>query len=366
MPHREFHYHWQWQLQASPEELWPLVADTNRFDRDTGLPSVENVPGQPLANARRRLRLARFGVPLEWVEEPVEWVEPHHFAIVRNYSRGPVGQLRVLVQLIPQEASTRLVYQVWARPRNLLGYLAIPAQIGVLSARRFPAIFHQYDRLVMQKRAALDLPGQKPHFAPAGETRLQALTSSLKQEGARPALVERLVWLVAQADDLTIFRLRPYLLADYWQEPRRETLELFLLATRLGLLDFRWDLLCPLCRVAKDSNPTLAGVTRQVHCDTCNIDYTANFERSVELSFRPNPAIRLVDENLQFCTSGPRAMPHVVAQQRLDSGTSAVLTLSLESGRYRLRALNLSGAHFLQVVSDEALASSETTIAIRR
>ena len=38
---REFHYRWEFELESSPEQLWPLVADTNRFNRDTNVPAVE-------------------------------------------------------------------------------------------------------------------------------------------------------------------------------------------------------------------------------------------------------------------------------------------------------------------------------------
>ena len=38
----------------------------------------------------------------------------------------------------------------------------------------------------------------------------------------------------------------------------RFSLELFLLATRTGLLEFRWEILCPLCRGAKDTTESLA------------------------------------------------------------------------------------------------------------
>ena len=56
--YQEFHYCWEWQLQSGPELLWPLVADTNRFNKDTGLPPLDREGGkeEPLRNARRRLR----------------------------------------------------------------------------------------------------------------------------------------------------------------------------------------------------------------------------------------------------------------------------------------------------------------------
>src|SRR5207302_6002657 len=69
---KELVYRFELDLESSPEQLWPLVSDTNRFNRDAGVPAVERRGvGR---NARRRLRLARYGVPIEWEEEPFEWV----------------------------------------------------------------------------------------------------------------------------------------------------------------------------------------------------------------------------------------------------------------------------------------------------
>jgi len=86
MPFREFHYRWEFDLKSSPEQIWPLVSDTNRFNRDTGVPSVEAV-GESRGNARRRLRLTTFGIPIEWEEQPFEWVRPERFGVVRLYSK---------------------------------------------------------------------------------------------------------------------------------------------------------------------------------------------------------------------------------------------------------------------------------------
>jgi len=74
MTFSEFHYRWEFDLKSSPEQLWPLVADTNRFNRDTGVPAIETLPAKNkgLKNARRRLRLSAFGIPVEWEEQPFE------------------------------------------------------------------------------------------------------------------------------------------------------------------------------------------------------------------------------------------------------------------------------------------------------
>ncbi len=358
MNNREYHYRWEWQLRASPEALWPLVSDTNRFNRDTGVPAVEQRlnPGERLTNARRTLRLFRFGIPVEWEEEPFEWVYPYRYGVARRYSHGPIAEMRTLAELTPQPGGgTRLVYDVWARPRNLLGYIAIPAQIGGLSYRSFDKTFRRYDSVASKTQPsplALDATG-RVEFAPGGRARLAALRQTLLARGAPADILDPLVELIESADDLALFRLRPYALADYWEKPRRTVLEVCLWATRVGLLNFQWDVLCPLCRGPKQGGDSLGQLQSKVHCDSCNIDFDVNFDRSVELVFRPNPAIRPTAAS-SFCVGGPQVTPHIIAQQLLPPHERRDVGLLLKEGRYRLRTLELRGGRFIAAAHDGA------------
>ncbi len=347
---REFHYRWEYKLQASPEALWPLVSNTNRFNRDAGMPAVVTRPNDSArpGSARRRLRLSVLGFPVEWEEQPFEWVRPFRFGVVRRYSKGPVAEMRVLAELTPQPGGeTRLVYDVRAQPKSLLGLIAIPMQIGFLSARSFAAVIHRYDQLAVNGRPPLYQPS-RASFAPGGRARLRALDEKLVSQGAAQEIVTRLLDMIEQGDDVSLARIRSHVLADHWGARRRDVLELCLWATRAGLLDLRWDLLCPLCRGAKQTGATLRDIRGDVHCDVCNIDFKANFDRSVELTFRPNPSIRRVEVE-EFCVGGPQVTPHIVAQQLLQPGTERTLRLPLEAGRYRLRTLGLPGGQTIQV-----------------
>ena len=372
MANKEFYYRWEWEFQSSPEQLWPLVADTNRFDHDTGLPEYdkpEESSTAGLINTRRRLRIRMYGVPMDWVEEPFEWIRPFRFGIVRNYEPGPIPflqplkQLRVKTELKETEnGGTHLIYEVWAVARNILGNLAIPIQIGQIYARRFDETFREYDAMVVGERSFLDNSGAPVSLSSGAKRRLENLRESLSAETNRPQLVDHLVDLIERGDEMTLDQLRPYVLASHWGAERRDVLEMMLLATRRGLLDFQWELLCPMCRVGKEKVSNLADVNQHVHCDTCNIDYTANFDQSVEITFRPNPAIRVIPKTMSFCTSGPEAMPHVALQQLLPPGGKRVVMPKLEMGRYRLRAGLLPGGQLFDVRHDGVL---ETAVSAR-
>ena len=355
MSPKEFHYRWEYNLQASPEELWPLVADTNRFNRDAGVPVVEALAS---TGATRRLRLSKFGIPIEWDEQPFEWIRPYRFGVVRTYTKGPVSEMRVRAELSAQaESGTKLVYEVWARPRNPIGLLAIPIQIGLLSKRSFGEIFRRYDAEIRNGTTPL-LQTSPANFAQGGRARLKALSERLVAQGASSEVVDRLAELIELGDDITLARLRSHTLADCWGMPRRQVLETCLLATRVGLLDLQWEMICPHCRGSAQSSQSLTGIRSEVYCDSCDIDFTTNFDRSVELTFQPNPSVRVV-EGQQFCVGGPQVTPHIFLQQLLKPGDERVVSLPLEDGRYRMRASELGGCAYLKA---SEVGSPEATL----
>jgi len=325
---RQYHYRWQWRLRSSADALWPLVADTNRFNMDVGLPALDpEADTGTLLNARRHLSFSKLGVTVEWIEEPFEWVEPHSFGVVRQYSRGPIEEMRVRARLDPlDDGGTNLTYEVWATPRNVIGLLAIPA-------RSFSAVFRRYDdqASAVSSTAGLSSRVGRIKFIPGGERRLEAAAAELLSQGVPAQIATAIADIVRRADDMTASQLRPYELADIWGLPRRSVLEACLVATRLGLLEFEWHLLCPLCRGAKARTTSLAGIEPQVHCETCNIDFEVNFDRAVEITFHPNPSIRNIVIG-EFCIAGPRVTPHVVAQQLVAAGEKRQLRIDLEEG----------------------------------
>jgi class 3 adenylate cyclase len=351
MGQREFHYRWEHELESSPEELWPLVADTNRFNRDTGVPEVEVDRQAGVSGARKRLRLFLMGLAVEWTEQPFEWIRPFRFGVVRQYTKGPLSEMRVLVELRRRpEGGTHLTYEVWAQPKNLLGAAAIPVQIGLLSRRSFAQTLRRYDRLAREGRHPL-YAESSANFAQGGRARLAVLSEKLVAQGADTMFVRTLAEMIEQADDISLARLRAYALADYWGVERRTALEVCLWATRAGLLDLQWDLLCPHCRGAAQTSRSLTGIHSEVYCDSCNVDFTINFENSVELTFRPNQGVRRV-ESRSFCIGGPQVTPHIVAQQLLEPGAERRLQLTLEAGRYRLRSPGVPGEQFLKVAAE--------------
>ena len=338
---KEFHFSWQWDLTSAPEALWPLASDTNRFNRDTGQPEVEilsNVKGT------KQMRMKLPVLQVEWEEEPFEWTYPYSFGVSRLYSKGPVKAMRTETKFerLPNDG-TRILYDTWIVVSNPLVQLLLPFVIGVIARNRFEKAFRLYDRIAEKPEPELSII--RPRGLSASErARFKSLSETIIRQGTDASLVARLEDFLEHADELSIQRIRPYALADRWQSDRRAVLEMFLRATRAGILDMSWDLLCPSCRGTTEGHTNLGDVRGNSHCNTCQIDFTVNFDHNIEVIFRPNPSVRPVDFESAFCAGSPQLQPHVVMSQPIAALRSLPVQIHLERGRYTLRASNAPGS----------------------
>lgn len=352
---KDYHYKWEWDLAASPEALWPLVSDTNRFNRDTGLPPMQ------LLGIENRVKRVKFKIPLIdviWDEEPFEWTYPYRFGILRRYRTGPLAEMRVDCRLERRDPSgTHLIYEVWVKARNVLGEIAIPLGIGFYSARQFGNAFRSYDRIASHPDPKLvAAPGR--NLSLNGQIRYRSLSERLRLGDRKvdERTLERLYEYFQYADDLSIQRMRPYALADGWNLPRRTVLETFLYATREGILDMYWDLLCPECRGVAEDHKRLGDLKSHSHCNTCQINFDVNFDQNVEVIFRPNSSIRKVDASIEFCVGSPQRQPHIIFSLVVPPREQLPFNTLLTAGRYRLSASSLEGSQTLNAVADDAPA----------
>ena len=338
---KEFHYSWQWDLRSSPEAIWQFAADTNRFNRDTGQPEVEmlsNVKG--VKQMRMRLPVIR----VEWEEEPFNWTYPYSFGVSRTYSKGPVDSMRTEASFeqLPNNG-TRVTYDSWFAVSNPFVQLILPFVIGVIAKYRFEKAFRTYDLITNLPEAVMGFTRPRG-LGSTGSVRFKSLSETVISQGTDVSLMKRLEEFLDHADELSVQRIRPYILADRWHVDRRLVLEMFLRATRAGILDMSWDLLCPSCRGTTEGHTNLGDVRGSSHCNTCQIDFTVNFDHNIEVIFKPNPSVRTVNFEVSFCAGSPQLQPHVVISQSLTALHSLPVPVQLERGRYTLRASNVPGS----------------------
>ncbi len=191
-------------------------------------------------------------------------------------------------------------------------------------------------------RRELGLP--RPLRAPqVNELALENALRRLKaqpREGWRarlePGIIESLAaWIRTRGDD-EVAALRPFHLAREWKCDQEQALRVFLYATRCGLLNLSWNLMCPNCRVSKVDEQHLEAVSSPFHCDACGVDYSANFDQYIELRFRPHSDVRAVTPT-EYCVGGPFITPHILVQQIIARGEERALPVPETSHSLRAR-----------------------------
>ncbi len=333
-----------WHFDSPPEAVWPILADTVRFNEAAGLPryDIEETP-QPDGSVTftGRTRMGPFS--LEWRDIPVEWVANRWFEHCREFRRGPLASLCARLELVPAESGCRADYSITAAPAGLLGRLILRGGFFESAGRTFGALAEDARRFAAGNRES-PFRFTPPKTDPAIRRQVEAIVARIEDSGHGHGLAGRLAEHLLAAQEADLVHIRPLQLARAWGQPERAVIELCLEAARAGLLAMRWDLLCPRCRVTKAAVPALDELPKGAHCGTCNIDYDSDFSRNVELSFTPAPAVRPLGGG-EFCLFGPMSTPHVLLQLRVPAGGTRRIEAPLAPGAYRLRTLEPGPEH---------------------
>ncbi|MBV8373090.1 MAG: hypothetical protein JOY69_07495, partial [Candidatus Eremiobacteraeota bacterium] len=341
---------WVWEFDAPRERLWRYVADTDWVNRHAGLPAIQ-VRYEPLPDggARRIASFARGPVHVEWEERPTIWRVPVFFEVERLYHRGPLARFFNRTTLEANGADrTRVVVDVELEAASALGeplLLALAAH-GKRGARRAFAL------------AAKLAHGDAIAVAP---NRALGPWNRVRDAGVDEPIVKRLAAFVDAADDGELQRIRPYELADRWSVPRRAVLSAFLTATRLGLFNLRWSVLCPACRGPSPPIDSLDKLRRDYHCEACNLPFDAAFDRSVEVTFDARPLGRGTSSGL-YCIANPQRSTHVLAQTTIAPHATQDVAVTLDAGRYQLAQMAAGIAPFTSS-SDTRTRRLDATIA---
>ena len=342
-----------------PDVLWRTVSDTDAVTRDAGLPAVHYTYEPRVGGPATPIAHARFGpFALEWEEPPITWEVPHRVAVERRFRRGPFARFAADVRVLADGTGARIEHAVELDANGTLGALLAP---GVLARVRAGAA-RAYALAAQRARENLALTVTQPNVpdVPAGGIArvarfvdaLEALRPHTEHE---PAIAARLAALVEHADDTTVARMRPYVLADAWQLPRDRVLGAMLAATRGGLLDLSWTLICPSCRGQQNGVPALARAGERVRCDACGVAYTAQFDRDVEVTFDARLSGRS-DAPPTYCFGGPQTARQTLAQIALGARSEASVLVALRAGAYVVQAMPDRSARF--TVEDDAGAGT--------
>lgn len=357
-------YAWEFDIPVARPSLWAFVSDTERLNRLAGVFPV-HYQYKPLDTGGSEVvaEARAAGMLLRWVERPCEWVEPEYFRFTRDYGKGPFVRLVSEVRLRDGDrpGTTQLTHTITVTPRHFMGRVLARVAIGVQTRAGFARAY----ALAPQWAAGQELPAIGSERVPSrgfAARELRRVLVPLAHRLGDPALAEHLSHHLLAKPDSELDSLAPYVLAGEWQVARRPLLRLFLHATKAGLFDLQYHLICPSCRRSKASVASLVDLREHGHCPSCNIRFGVDFDRAVEVRFSPRP-LGVGEEAAAYCHAGPRNTPHRVAGWNFEPGTSRQVETLLGAGRHQFVSPQAGSVYFDVVDEPDAPREAALTLA---
>ena len=130
-----------------------------------------------------------------------------------------------------------------------------------------------------------------------------ALHSALRQS-AQPDIADAIFALIETGQDQELNRINVLEFAARTGLDEEGVIAGFLQASRLGLFDLTWNVLCPGCGGVLDAHSTLKSLRHDdYHCGLCACGYEASVDEQVEVAFTVSPQVR------RIAAHDPNALP---------------------------------------------------------
>ena len=304
-------YRFYYDLQAEVRDLWPLLSDTSEINRRLGLSNMKFREEGGRLYGRNRV----LGMPQEWEEVPWQWEAENFLTTERIYSRGPLKYVRgtYLLDFLSPGATRLIVYFLWV-PRDIRGRIIFTLSRSWLE-KNYRRVMEE---LADQAGSRLSVNIQPVNYLQTPEIKktasvgrgLQKIRDQLLKLDLGEEMVSDLVHFVSSAPGHELYRIRPRVLARSLNRELRPFLEVMLHATRGGLLNMTWDVVCPHCRGVRERIEHLWEVPKTSSCEVCNIDFDTTGINSLEIAFTVNPEIRKVEE-VFYCSAEPSKKSHI-------------------------------------------------------
>ncbi|RFC68149.1 MULTISPECIES: adenylate/guanylate cyclase domain-containing protein [Mesorhizobium] len=148
---------------------------------------------------------------------------------------------------------------------------------------------------------------------------VEKLFDILRQHAA-PEVVDAMVNEIASAPDYRLFRINPFAFAEHNKLDAERTISSFLHASKIGLFDIAWNVLCPGCGGVLDTNASLKSIRKDEYvCSLCAEGYAPTLDEMVEVTFTVNARVR------RIAAHSPEQLPVLEYYRQLYWGSSVDL-----------------------------------------
>lgn len=346
----------EWNLNSTPEQLWPFVSNTERLNRAIGLPAVRytNQVIDDKVETHAHVRIA--GMNMKWQEHAFEWIEARRMGILREFEKGPIKWFTSVVEFVPTvEGETKLIHRFQVEPRNWFGKAFAKLKFGLETPRSLQKVYSRIDAVLASTKGLdplVDAFETTKNLSAARKARFADIVTELQNLSVDRNALLQLTEFAQLTPAQEAGRIRPLHIADRLQLPFANVMEVLLRGTISGLFELKWDVICPSCRLASQTFDLLQLVSDHEHCAACNLKFEVDLRNQVEVIFAVHPQLRSVDTG-KYCIGGPAHSPHVVAQTRIMPDENVQLGLALQGGSYVVRGPQLPQPLHFSVADDD-------------
>jgi class 3 adenylate cyclase len=125
-------------------------------------------------------------------------------------------------------------------------------------------------------------------------SQLEAQFSVLRKT-ADPAVADAIAHLIENGEDHELNRINVLDFSRQHGFDEEQVISGFLHASRLGLFDLTWNVLCPGCGGVLDAHDTLKSLrSDDYHCGLCACGYEPSVDEQVEVAFTVSPKVRRI------------------------------------------------------------------------
>jgi class 3 adenylate cyclase len=118
---------------------------------------------------------------------------------------------------------------------------------------------------------------------------------SVLRKTADPAVADAIAHLIESGEDHELNRINVLDFSRQHGFDEEQVISGFLHASRLGLFDLTWNVLCPGCSGVLDAHDTLKSLrSDDYHCGLCACGYEPSVDEQVEVAFTVSPKVRRI------------------------------------------------------------------------
>lgn len=332
-----FTYRWQIHSSSTPEQLWPVLSDTNRLFKDLGkLPVQKANLSQKVKKGHRELTYEPLHRIEMWEEEPYQWEAPYHLSVKRVYKSGYFKDLLFSIDITKRENGSIVTFRYRGVAKGLTGYLVSKRRFNSRFKYKLRKLVQMYDISIAEKVLPVD---KKHRFTFKTPKRWEIHCERLSEISGKPDISKLLIQSLQHGNESELKQISPKRLAGLWDKPIHDVLHVMLFAVNIDLLNFYWKVLCPQCRSKIKNIKKLAEITDSVYCKDCDEDFNIDFHNALEISFQPHPLIRKLTHKT-YCPGNPAEHPHINLHISLKPGQKRFVKMKLKKGTYKIYSDN--------------------------